>query len=325
MADVDVPKVGKVNKKILIPIGVAAGGFVIYRYYVARQDVGTGEEEVSEYDESGLIPGVTGSVSPTNSYGSPDNASPAPEDYGFRGTSNSEWSQYVTTHLAQSDRWSYTDIVTALGNFLDRKPLSTLHQDIVRAGIALAGYPPVGAYTLIPGGNTDITVAPSGVKATSTATSIAVSFNPVAGAASYSAYRGTGYPVATNTRSPVTISGLRPNTTYSVHVAAVSASGKTGPHSGSISIKTKSVTLAVPSAPKVSQITTKTAHVTTNRVPNADGYNWLINGAVRGHTDAPVWTATGLKSITTYKVSVAADISNGPASHSSTPTSFRTK
>lgn len=323
--DVEIPKVGRVPKKVLIPIVVGAGGFVVWKYYTARNSVGEGEvPEDLGFEDPGVLPPVAGAVKPGNEYGE-GSAPPSADDFGFTGHSNDEWTQYATVQLSQSDRWSYADIVTALGNYLDHKPLTTLHQDIARAAIAVAGPPPVGTFVIVSGGNTAITVAPSGVKLSATANTVTATFNSVAGAQTYYVYVSGSNRQVVGSRSPVTVTGLTPNTSYSVQVAAVSASGQVGPRSSAVSIRTAGVKLATPAKPSVSSITKNSAVVKTNPVANATGYNWHINGAERAHTDAPILTMTRLTSRALYTVKVAADASYSAPSPYSSSVQFRTK
>lgn len=306
MADVDVPKIGKVDKKVIVPIGVAAVAFIGYRYWKARQDVGDGEPVDPGYEDlqGGLGPGQT---RPNGDYGLPDdNEDSGNSTGGFRGTSNSQWSEYVTDRLQQDDRWSYSTISIALGNFLSDKPLSSEQQDIVRAAIGIAGNPPVGYHTIIPGGNTSISVAPSGVAGSATgADKGRVSFVGVSGAVSYNVYvngsvRGTG------TASPIDVTGLTPNTSYSVQVAAVSASGGVGPKSSSVTLKTQGTTLSKPSQPKISsdagggRVT-----FTTSSVPYATTYQWFLNGKIFNSTSSPAVTHTSLKPKARYSPGVS--------------------
>ena len=104
MADsVDVPKVGSVSKKTLFPILTAAAAFVGYRYWKARQDaaavpVDPGYEDMS----GGLGPGVT---RPNGDYGLPsDTSGSGTSTGGFSGTTNSQWSEWVSDRLQQNER-----------------------------------------------------------------------------------------------------------------------------------------------------------------------------------------------------------------------------
>lgn len=311
---VDVPKVGKVDKKVIVPIVVAAAAFIGYRYWKARQDVGDGEPVDPGYEDmsGGLGPGQT---RPAGDYGLPDDSSTGNSTGGFRGTSNSEWSEYVTDRLQQDGRWTYSVIAVALGNFLSDKPLSSEQQDIVRAAIGIAGQPPVGYHSIIPGGNTSITVAPTGGAASATGPDkLRVSFVGVAGAATYNVYvngsvRGTG------TASPIDITGLAPGTSYSVQVAAVSASGAVGPKSSAFTGKTAGAAIGKASQPRIT-VNTGGGRITfaTSAIPYATGYDWFLNGKIVNHTAGPACTYTGLRTKGRYSpgASVRATGASGP-------------
>jgi len=325
--DVNVPKVGKVDKKVIVPIAVAAVAFVGYRYWKARQDVGDGEPVDPGYEDmsGGLGPGVT---RPGNSYGLPDDSDTGNSTGGFRGTSNSQWSEYVTDRLQQDGRWPYSIIAVALGNFLSDKPLSSEQQDIVRAAIGIAGQPPVGYHTIVPGGNTAITVAPTGVSATGTGPDkLRVSFAGVTGATSYHVYvngsiRGTG------AASPIDITGLTPGTSYSVQVAAVSASGTPGPKSSAATGKTSGAAIGKPSQPVIT-VNTGGGRITfkTSSLPYATRYDWFLNGKIVNSTNTPAVTLTSLKSKARYSpgVSVRAAGATGSPGPLSLAKSFTTK
>lgn len=327
--DVNVPKVGKLDKKYVVPIVAAAVAFVGYRYWKARQDVGTGDAPADPgYEDmsGGLGPGVT---RPDNDYGLPDDTGTGAATSGFRGTTNSQWTEYVSDRLQQDDRWSYSTIAVALGNFLTAKPTTTEQQQIVQAAIGIAGYPPVSGYGLVSGGNTAITVAPTGVTASTTPSAMRVSFTPVAGAASYNVYRSnttgaTNVASGTGASSPIDVVGLSPSTSYTVQVAAVSASGQVGPKSSPITVKTPGVKMATPSRPSVTNVTTSSAVLTTASVPYATAYKWYVSGRHVGTTPNPSWTATKMKSKTSYTAAVAAQSSGGTSPVSAT-TPFKTK
>lgn len=315
--NVNVPKVGKVDKKVIVPIVAVAVAFVGYRYWKARQDVG-GEPVDPGYEDmsGGLGPGQT---RPNNDYGLPDDDNSGATTGGFRGTTNSQWSEYVTDRLQQDGRWGYSVIAVALGNFLSDRPLSSDQQDIVRAAIGIAGNPPVGYHSIVPGGNTAITVAPTGVAATGTAPDkVRVSFIAVAGAASYNVYlngsiRGTG------ASTTVDITGLSPGTSYSVQVAAVSASGQLGPKSSTTTVKTPGAAIGKASQPRIT-VNTGGGRVTfaTSAIPYATGYDWFLNGKIVNHTGGPACTYIGLKVKARYSpgasVRAAGPGSPGPVS-----------
>lgn len=318
--DVDIPKVGKLPKAVIIPLAVGIVAFVGWRFYQARND--TGEESTIDDGEFGAvdssIPGVIGAVSPTNEYGSGAGSSDAGND-PTRFTNDAQWTAYVSDKLVASDRWSYTDIVVALGNYLGDKPTTTTQQDIIRAALAVGGQPPTGSHSIISGGNTAITIAPGNVHLQSaTTTQVVLAFNPVAGAARYQAYRdGVGANVGSSNGSPITISGLQPNSSYKVAVAAVAGSGTVGPKSGWTTVKTKTASLGKPATPTLSGIGKNSVNVRTSTVANADGYRWYVNGVAHGSSDGPSYVINGLKSKTKYTITVSADLARqnpGPRS-----------
>jgi len=328
--DVQVPKLGPMNKKVLIGVGVAAAGFVGYRYYVSRNDAAATDATTTDpgFEDPGALPSVTGAVPDDNLFGSGSGTTSTTDDFGFTGTTNDQWTQYVGTQLSQSDTWSYTDILTALGAFLAGKPLSDIQQQIVQAAIAVGGYPPVGTHTIIPGGNTSVTVAPTGLTSdTQTDTTIHLVWQPVAGADRYNVYRtDTGDTVVGVGSSPAaTVAGLKGNTAYHFTVAAVGSNGTVGPRTPAYAVKTKATTLKVPTKPTVSAITATTAMGHTTAVPGADHYLWYLNRIAHGSSDQPSYTLSGLSKNKTYSLTVAADTTAQSPTAQSAGTSFKTK
>ncbi len=334
---ITIPKVGSVPKKVVVLIGGAGAAFVAYRWYIARSGAGDGTaEEGSEFADGGLPPGVIGAVSPTNSYG----------DVGDTGTdttqsttptTNSEWSNLAATQLSQSDTWSYTDIVTALGNYLSGTPLSTAQQAIVRAAIAVAGYPPVGTHSIVSGGDTAIIVAPTGFSVTTTSTGATLTASPVAGAASYRAYLNTSATnVGTSVTPTITIGNLLPGKSYKFHMRAVTASGAVGPSSDTITMSTKAASStpvtgqpvgggspakpALPKAPGGFSVTTTatTARLKASPVSGATSYRAYRSGSETnvGTAGGPDITIGGLQPGKSYKFHMRAVNSAGlgPAS-----------
>lgn len=326
MADVDVPKVGKVDKKTLFVILGGAVAFVGYRYWKARQDVGDGEPVDLGYEDPGTLPGVAGAVKPDNSYGSGDGGTGGSTGGGFRGLTNSEWSEYVLDRLQTDGKWTHSTIAVALGNYLTAKPTSSEQQDIVRAAIGIAGYPPVSGYALVGGGNTAITVAPSGVIATATGpTTIRLTFPSVPGAATYNAYVA-GSARGTSSSSPLDVTGLTPGTSYSIQVAAVSASGQIGPKSSVVTGKTQSAAMGAPAKPTVTLVQGNRVTFKTSTVPYATRYDWFLNGKIFNSTTGPAVTLTNLKNRARYSPGVSVR-AGGPTGTSKTTaaTSFTTK
>jgi chitodextrinase len=329
----NLPKLGAVKKKPVLIIGGVAAAYVVWRYWQASQagatDAGTTDADGDGYADEGTIPAVTGQ-GPVTGYAPADDSGKSSDSYGFNGTTNSQWSQYATTQLSgASDKWSFGDIVAALGAYLANKPLTATQQEIVQAAKAVAGEPPEGTHPIIPGGDVPITVAPTGLKVVSTTTtSVTLSWNPVAGAGYYRAYRsGASNNVGATDGTTITIDGLKPNTDYSFQVAADTTSGKPGPKSAAVHGKTKAVTLAKPGNIKISSVSKTTAKVSWSRVAGADYYRIYVNGTAHGSADGGLtsYTITGLKPNTAYKVAVAADTTNQTPGPQSGAVSFRTK
>lgn len=330
--EVNVPKVGPVKKPLVIAIGIGAVAYVGYAYYrnknAAAAATQSTDPNAAGYVDPGTIPAVAGAIDPNNLYGT-GTVPATTSDYGFTGTTNAQWTQYVETQLVQSDSWTYTDIITALGNYLNNKSLTTTQQAIVQAGIAVGGYPPEGAHTIIPGGNTPVTVAPGSLRKLNepTTTAITMQWNAVAGASHYQIFRTdlSADPIGDSGDTKFTAQGLTPNKSYGFKVAAVSSSGAVGPKSGTYTAKTKSVNLATPRTPTISAISKSSAHATTSPVSGATGYNWYINNVAHGHSDGPAYTYQSLHAGTHYQASVEADTATGGPSKSSGHRAFNTK
>lgn len=328
--DLKLPGVGSVPKKVVIPLGVGVAAFIGYRIWVG----GSSGDEVTEtpaYEDGGTIPSLSGPAF-AGGGGSTQVSGEDPDvdgmdQYGFTGTTNSQWTQYVAGQLSQGERWAYGDILDAIGSFLSGKPLTKAQQSIVQAGIAVGGNAPVGYHSVIPGGDTPITIAPTGVQVASTTTTTAtVTFSPVAGASRYAVYRsGAATNVTQGAGTSLTVSGLRPGTKYSFQVKAISESGKAGPKSASAVGTTKTATMPQAKRPAAGGITKTSATLRTTAVPGADYYRWQLNGQTRGSTDAPIWTATGLTPGKRYTVAVSADTSTGTPGKYSPTVSFTTK
>jgi hypothetical protein len=177
--DVDVPQVGPVNKRIVVGVVVGVGGFVGYRYWQAKKTATATDSAAAtdttnpDFTNTNSDPSaVLGAVSPTNSFGDSSTGTTTPiadsSSYGFNGTTNDQWTQYAASQLAQADQWSYADIVTALGLYLEEMPTTPMQQQIVSSAVAVAGYPPVGHHVLI---STPVTTTPPVAAPPATSTS----------------------------------------------------------------------------------------------------------------------------------------------------------
>jgi hypothetical protein len=330
---ITLPGVGPANKKMILAVGGAAAAYGLWRYWQASQAASApvpGDSDGDGFADAGTLPSVAGAVRPENDYGLADGGGAGGGGGGFTGTTNSAWTQYAAQALSgASDKWSYGDIAAALGAFIANRPLTGVQQEIVQAAIAMAGPPPEGTHPVIPGGDVPITVAPGHLRAwgTATDTQIGLQWDKVAGANHYRLFRSDlgSEPIGDSVDTTAYARGLTPNKSYTFQVAAISASGKTGPKSAAFTAKTKPVSLAKPSAPKVSLITKTGATLTTGAVKGATGYLWYVNGTDRGHSDGPRQAISGLRPNTSYRVHVRADTATQAPGPASADTTFKTK
>jgi fibronectin type III domain protein len=244
MADtVDIPKVGPVPKKTaLIVVGAGAGllVFMLYRQRRAAPAADTAAGAAPDTAAADPYQGLTdtgtgGTVSGYSQQGS-DTATTGP-------TTNAQWAQAAAESLGGS--YDPTAITDALGRYLNHQPLSDLDQRIVQAAIAFAGYPPVGTYSIIPGGNAEIRTAPTGLSAVSvTQTTATLHWNAVPGAHYYVLRRkdlgqeSVGTSIDPNWQAR----GLEAGRSYQFEVAGVTAAGKYGPNSAWLTVTTQKPT-----------------------------------------------------------------------------------
>jgi hypothetical protein len=332
---ITLPGIGDVPRVAVIGIGGIGAAYVVYRYVSGGSTGYAGEDTTdtadAEYDDTGTIPEVAGFSSGIGYSGYGDQSTDTDDDTvtenRFTGTTNQEWSQYAAEKLQTDGTWSYSVTAAALGAYLERRALTSTEQQIVRAAIGVAGYPPVGTYTVIGGGNVDITVAPTGLKVDPGTTTVKLSWSPVAGATGYLVYRsGTAGNVGQSTGTTRTITGLTSSTGYTFTVAATGMNGKPGPKSSSVATRTKGVTLRAPTGLKATGITTTTVTLSWSAVPGAEYYRVYVNDKASGSADGTSYRITGLKPATRYRLTVKADTTRqtpGPSSAAKTVTTKR--
>jgi chitodextrinase len=228
---VDVPVVGSVDKKVLIGVGGVAAAFVAWKWWLAS--AGGAAEYAPEdpgFEGGEVLPPVSGAVSPDNSYGLPGDDEPESLDnYGFRGTTNSQWTQYAATQLSQSERWGYTDIIVALGKYLAGAPLDSVQVAIVQAAIAVAGRPPVGNHPIITVPTTPVKLpAPANLRASNLKHDyVVLDWNSVSGASKY-VVRRNGTQIELSGDTQMGVKGLSPSTSYTFTVNAQGLDGTEG-------------------------------------------------------------------------------------------------
>lgn len=234
--NVDVPGLGPVKKKTVAIVGGLAAVFVLWRYWQARaaaEEPVPGDSDGDGFADGGTLPSVSGAVSDDNSYGLPTDGAggtTSPDSYGFTGTTNSQWTQYAATQLSGSEDWSYTMILSALGKYLNGKPLDPTDMEIVQAAIALAGYPPVGQHPIIPAASSPSVSlpAPGGLRASNLSHNyVRLDWNAVSGADKY-IVRRNGTVIETSGDTQMGVKNLSPKTTYSFTVNARGLDGKEG-------------------------------------------------------------------------------------------------
>lgn len=327
--NVDVPKMGKVPKPALIAIGVGLAAFVGWRYWQSRS--GSGEDvpaDVSDFDYEGTVPPVLGAVSPDNRYGSGGDTGRTDDD-GILGpgefTNNGQWTDYVVGKLTSSETWSYSDIVTAIGNGLAGRPTNDTQQNILRAAVAVGGQPPQGQITIVSGGNTAPATAPGNLRAASvTADSVTLSWDAVAGADTYRVSQSNGLSKSVSGTS-TQMTGLNHATQYTFTVAAVNGSGSTAGPTSTVTATTSAKTIGAPAKPSLSNIGRTSVSARTTKPAGADELIWYLNGREAATTEGGLYVFKALKPGTRYTITAAGDTARqaiGPVSPGAT---FTTK
>lgn len=310
--DINIPKVGSVPKIAVFGIGGAALAFIGWKYWQNRNAAAADATATDPgFDDAGTLPGVAGSVPDGNLFGGSTGGT---GDAGTQITTNAQWTADAVGKL--QDAYASSDIYAALGNYLGSEPLSTDQQAIVRAAIAASGYPPVGSFSVISGGNTAVTVAPTGVNVGSVSTTgAAVNFAGVSGAKYYKVNVSNGAS-ATGGSSPISVSGLQPNTSYTVTVTPYTASNLAGPVSSSVGFKTAAnAAPAAVSGVHATKVTANQISLAWNAVSGARGYDitWTDpKGAVGNATSLNAsFTMNNLPRSYRYYIQVRAKADSG--------------
>lgn len=278
---IDIPKLGSVPKPAAIAVGAAAVGFIGWRWWKARNAPPADQTATDPgFEDPGALPTVPGA---SGVYGGTTGGTGSDQSGAI--LTNAQWSNDVLAKLTGTGAYEAGDVADALGAYLAGRPLTSDQQRIVQAAIAVSGKPPVGDFTLIPGGDTGLMVAPSGLSATGvTTTTASITFTGVPGAAGYTAVVN-GVDKASASSSPIALTGLTQNTAYTVHVVAKTAAGKASPDSPSVTFKTLVAGVGAPTGLHVPQGTTQTLiPLSWNPVAGAKGYQILVNGKQNGNT-----------------------------------------
>lgn len=330
---VNVPVAGRVKKAyVIVPAGLALA-YVTYRWYQYRQDsaadagpaASDGTYTTPDLSDYGLST-TGGSTTVTG-----NNGNQTTDGTGGLAT-NADWTNKAI-ELLTNQGYDGATVAAALGDFLARRSLTAAEASIARAAIAVAGQPPVGGPFPVneqaTTGGTGVLAAPANLRAwdKTTDTQIGMQWDPVPGAKHYRIYRNDlgSEPIGDSYDTKFWARGLTPNHAYSFHVAAISADGKTGKSSNTYTARTGQRKLGKPSGLKASAITRTSFRVSCAPVPGAEIYKWMVNGRETGATDKPYRDFTGMKSNTTYTITVRADLHTQSPGPISSPIRVKTK
>jgi hypothetical protein len=240
-ATVDLPAVGKVDRRWLWVAGAGAAGILAYAWWRAGRG---GSIDM-------IIDPATGSVGGGDQFasvGPPGGTVDTREGGSKTPTTNQEWSALVVEALGGVG-YEPGYVAGVIGRYLARQPLKPDEVDTVRTAHAMVGPPPVGSYPITaapepepepdpePDPAPKVPAAPKGLKATSISHDrVTLGWSAVSGASFYRLQRvgGPTHDVSGTSRN---WTGLKASTTYSWRVRAVGPAGS-GPWSGSVSVKT---------------------------------------------------------------------------------------
>lgn len=233
------------NRKLYGGIAAAAAGYVVWRWWAARQTTYPASADTTMDGTVTDVPG--GSYGPGNvQYGGADITG----DTGTTPTTNAEWTNAAAQLLVNAG-WDGMTVQVALGKYLTAQALTSQEEQIVRSAIAVAGSPPVGTHSIIhdtsgAGTSTGVTVptsAPYGFRNLFVTTSAAeTAWKPVPGASGYDLQYGEGFPnpgrASSTAGTTATFYGLKSKRVYRYKVRAKNSKGA-GPWSSDQWFRTK--------------------------------------------------------------------------------------
>lgn len=226
------------SKRILIVVALGAAGYVGWRWW-SNRTAATGTPATVDVGAPVDASGVVGAPASGNVQyaGTVTDNTRTPGPGNFRN--DAEWTQYAADKLATTR--PVDTVYSALGDYLAGRPLSDAEADIVRSAIAVAGEPPSGHKPLVAQVGTITLTAPGGVAVYAFDRTWAdLRWNGVSGAITYNVYRdGLASPVASSSSGHTRVHGLTPGHTHHLQVAGVTATGKPGPKSATVSVTTK--------------------------------------------------------------------------------------
>jgi hypothetical protein len=138
--DVELPAVGHVSRKTMIYGGVAAGGYVAWRWWHARQAAAAAAAGPAplpvDTSNTGASQGATGFTNPD-----PGGGSGSTTYNGGGMKTDADWSTKTTSDLANIG-YNAQAVAVALGLYLSSQPLTADQQMIVRVAWGMEGKPP---------------------------------------------------------------------------------------------------------------------------------------------------------------------------------------
>jgi hypothetical protein len=244
-----IPDLGK--KVGPLPLGVwiavLLGGLGL-AYFINKRQGGGSSTPMEE--QLGAEPGVGVGGGQQFESSPPVITDPTPSGY----ETNDQWARAAILYLLSEGK-DPNESTLALSRYISEQPLTNAQQALVGLAINKLGPPPFLPINppdnpTTPPTNPPVTppadpvlTAPTGLKTWGNGPSVLtvpLEWNKVTGAAYYRVYRkGVAFNVGASTDTRTTIGGLKPGTSYTFHVRAVSAKGKLGPPSSSLTAKTK--------------------------------------------------------------------------------------
>lgn len=163
MSEVNLPVIGRTDKRMAIAIGAGAIVVIVYGYRKYKADkaaatpTGPGIDQSTIDPATGFIYGSTQDAAALNSQAGYVN--PADSSGGITTTgvttsttfaNNAQWSQAATDYLTNTVGLDGATVSSALGKYLAGSPLDSAGQDIVHQAIAAEGQPPQGGINGFP-------------------------------------------------------------------------------------------------------------------------------------------------------------------------------